>query len=170
MDLDKGLVAKAAGWASETRCVINGVEFQFRKLLAMEAFDVMEDIRTSINGQAVASALAAMEVEGETISMQQIGMALAALPRLVSKPALEGIRRKMFRVVDFRKVDTSDTMAPIIRDGVDDQPRAFELAGPLAVYQVLVRSLAVNFTEYLGGALSALDRKSPDTSITTTQT
>ena len=164
-----GLEAKAASWARESRTVINGVEFQFRKLLAMDAYDILEDIRVSVNGQVIATAMASMDAGGG-VTPQKIGMAFAALPRVIGKTELARIRAKLFTCVDFRLQDAKrDSMAPIISDLTNDEPKAFGAAGPLAVYQVLARSLAVNFTEHFSDLLSALDLGAEDTPATPIQ-
>ena len=154
-----GLDGRFSAWSRQNKAVIKGVEFTFRKLPAMDAYDVIEDIRVALNGQAVANALASIDAGSDGITMAQIGSALGSLPRLVSKSDLAAIRAKMFRAVDFRKLDTGDTAAPLVAD-ISDEARAFEKTGPMAIYEVLGRSLAVNFTEFLSDALSALN--SPD--------
>ena len=161
-----GLEAAAASWARESRAVINGVEFQFRKLLAMDAYDVLEDIRVSVNGQVIATAMASMDAGGG-VTPQKIGMALAALPRVIGKTELARIRAKMFTCVDFRiQSSKRDSMAPIISDITNDEPKAFGAAGPIAVYQVLARSLAVNFTEHFTELLSGLGPEQESTPAT----
>ena len=160
---------KIEAWANQRRATIRGVEFTFRTLPAMDAHDVLEDLRVSVEGRLIVSALSGMEAGN--ISMVQVGIVLATLPRIISKADLAAIRLKMFEAVDFRKVDTKDTPGPLIMPGgVSDEARCFAVAGPIAIYEVLLRSLAVNFFEYLGEGLSALDSVLQDSASTAPQT
>ena len=156
------LAQRAGAWAAETSTVIGGTEYTFRKLLPMEAFDLLEDLRTHVNPQGLLAVLGTIDAK-EGASTLQLASAIATLPRMVSKEGLAIIRGKVFTAVDFCHTEGNNTPSPIIAGALNDEPRAFMHSGPLAVYEVLLRGLAINFFGYFSALLSQLAAVLPAT-------
>ena len=120
----------------------------------MDAFDLLEDIRVSANGAGLAAALGSMETTDDAAAMS--GAIISLLPKVVSKHALEQIRHKLFRHVEFQI--GSDSPAWII-GSINEEARAFEKCGAIAVYKVLIKALLVNFTDTFSELLSPLQEQ-----------
>lgn len=132
----------------------NQVTFEVRKLLAMEAFECWEIIRTGlepvferVDGEALKRAVETVRAHGASVGtlvsniamFQLIGRALGAVPR----ETVEEVRRRLFPMVSF----TSRKQPPQPLAG--NEAGAFEHLTGASVYVVLVRAAVVNFHESL---------------------
>ena len=133
------------------------VTFEVRKLLAMEAYECWEIIRTGleavferVDGEAVRTAVETVkEVRARGASVatlvsniamfQIIGRALSAVPR----ETVEEVRLRLFPMVSF----ASRKQPPQPLAG--NEAGAFEHLSGASVYTVLVRAAVVNFHESL---------------------
>ena len=121
---------------TEPEVEMMGTRFFIAKLPAMAAFDLMELIRHELGkSQSVTLPEGAPDV----LVSGLIRMVMSLDPAFVS-----GVRRKLFEHVSFsnQRVPTPQQLA-----GAEDM--AFDGLEPVAVYEVLVRCLAVNFTPSL---------------------
>ena len=132
---------------TEPEVEITGTRFFIAKLPAMAAFDLMELIRHELGkSQSVALPEGAPDV----LVSGLIRMVMSLDPAFVS-----GVRRKLFERVSF-----SNQRAPTPQQLAGAEDMAFNGLEPVAVYEVLVRSLAVNFTpslRALGSRLGGAD-------------
>ena len=112
-----------------TEVEIGETRFRFSKLPAMRGYALLEKIRTAIGRHAGVQSSAGMGA---------IVRAVLSLP----PEFVEEVRIELFGEVKFsnRMAQTAQTLA-----GAEDT--AFADLEPVAVYEVLVRCLAVNFTE-----------------------
>ena len=127
-----------------TEFEIGGARFVISKLPAMPAFALLEEIRREVGRRS--SALAPDDAGGAgTAGLLQLVLDLE--PQFVDR-----VRRKLFENVVFAN-ETARTPQPLA--GAEDI--AFEGLEPLAVYEVLLRCLAVNFSASLRGVVSRLN-------------
>ena len=121
-------LANAASEYRKTTVKIGDTTFKINKLMVMDSLDVLEDIREGM-GQRL--------LDLENVSLQEaIVRAVIGAPReLVAR-----IRDRLFEEVTFKNqsAKTHVTLA-------GSEEMAFENLSAVDVYEVLVRSLAVNF-------------------------
>ena len=132
---------------TDTDIEIDGTRFFIAKLPAMAAFDLMETIRHELGRS---QAPAAPENAPDVLAPSLIRVVLSLDPAFVSQ-----VRRKLFERVSF-----SNQRAPTPQQLAGAEDMAFDGLEPVAVYEVLVRSLAVNFTpslRALGSRLGGAD-------------
>ena len=113
-----------------------GVQFQFNKAPVMKGHAIMEFIRGQIGGEFFS---AIVNKAGDDIALAVIGVVLKADPIFVAT-----LRKKMFEYVTFRVPD-SRTFSVLSNDEERCFDAEFEGMSPRTVYEVLLRSLAVNF-------------------------
>ncbi len=121
---------------TETEFEIDGTRFFIAKLPAMAAYDLMELIRHELGkSQALV-----MPEGGEDATVSGLLRVVLSLdPSFVKM-----VRRKLFERVSFANARATK---PQQLAGAEDM--AFDGLEPVAVYEVLVRCLAVNFTPSL---------------------
>ena len=140
---------------TETEVEIAGTRFFIAKLPAMAAFDMMEIVRHEL-GRSQAGAL--QNGEPDAMFPGLINMVMSLDPTFVSQ-----VRRKLFERVSFANTRAS---TPQQLAGAEDM--AFDGLEPVAVYEVLVRCLAVNFTpslHALGSRFNGVDLNSIRSSL-----
>ena len=121
---------------TDTDIEIDGTRFFIAKLPAMAAFDLMELMRHELGK----SQSGAVSNDGSDAMLPGlINMVMSLDPAFVSQ-----VRRKLFERVSF-----SNQRAPTPQQLAGAEDMAFDGLEPVAVYEVLVRSLAVNFTPSL---------------------
>ena len=120
-------IGAVASW-TEPEAKIEGTRFLFGKLPAMKGFDVLEQIRVEVGNKADAEMTASID-----------GLLKVLLS--LSRGFVEALRLDMFKVVRFAN---GRAKTPQVLAGAEDM--AFDGLDPVAVYEVLGRSLAVNFT------------------------
>ena len=128
-----------ATW-TEPEATIDGTRFFFGKLPAMRGFEVLEQIRVEIGDKAD---------EELTAGIESLLKALLSL----SRGFVETLRRELFKAVRY---SNARAQTPQVLAGAEDT--AFDGLEPIAVYEVLGRSLAVNFSDSfrrLGSTLAA---------------
>ena len=141
---------------------IGQVRFNVQKLPAMAAWALMEQIRrelgrTSAEVVALGNTAASNDDEEEATGLTWgtvIQMVLSLEPVFV-----DGVRKKLFERVEFQRDDTARTPQKLA--AAEDM--AFEDVEPLAVYEVLLRCLVVNFSpslRALGSRFGVLGRTS----------
>ena len=123
---------------------IGGARFKVSKLPAMAAFNLLEQIRREV-GRSTSEIKASEDPDATVGSMLQVVLSL--------EPAfVDQVRRKLFENVVFSN-ERAVTPQPL--GGAEDL--AFEGLEPVAVYEVLARSLSVNFSASLRAAASWLN-------------
>ena len=122
---------------------IDGVMFHFHKMKAMQGWRVFEKIRQSIATVDIGDP----ENIGKSIA---VGIkALASLPI----EFIDDLRADLFKHITFRSRKTEGNSQPEQQlHGLEDM--ALEGVKPIAIYELIVRSLAVNFTESFSGLVS----------------
>ena len=156
------------------------VTFEIRKLLAMEAYECWEIIRTGlepvferVDGDALRRAVETIQdvrARGQSVAtlvsniamFQLLGRAMGAIPR----DTVEAVRQRLFPLVTF----TSRKHPPQTLAG--NEAGAFEHLTGASVYVVLVRAAAVNFHESLDefGSLMGALPSSPSPPASTSPT
>ena len=125
-----------------TEVEIEGVRFQIRKLLPMEAFAVIEAFRPAFK-EAVAAGL------GDTTDDMAKGIALlGGLP----PERVDGLRRALFKQIIFRAPNAG---TPQVLGG--NEELAFKDLDVVHIYELIVRAFAVNFS----GSWAALSSRFP---------
>ena len=114
---------------TDSEVKIGATKFRFEKLLALEAFEVLEDLRPGL-AEAIGK-------QRGTTDIEQIASMVLGLPQWT----VEKMRAKLFTSVTFtRKPNYVD---PVRLDR--DEEGAFDELEPIHVYEVLARAFAVNF-------------------------
>ena len=125
----------------EREIVIGETTFRIAKLLPMDAFAVLELIR-----EALGERLASLDADAQTPSTAIVSIVLA-LPR----ETVEAVRTRLFRSVTF-----TNRMARTARPLHPDEAMAFQGLDPIAIYEVLIRSFAINFFDSFRGLRSRI--------------
>ena len=116
----------------KTEFTIRETRFQIQALNAMEAFDISEDIRESVGPRSL----------GLLGGSKDDLVILAGLMLSMPKNHLGAIRQKLFAHILFTNSVNHDP-TPLF----PDENMGFMGLLPLHIYEVLLRSFAVNFTE-----------------------
>ena len=116
----------------KTEFTIRDTRFKIQALTAIEGHDIFEDIRESIGPRSL----------GLLGGNQDDLVILAGLLLSIPKAQLGAIRQKLFGHILFTNAVNHDP-APLY----PDENMGFMGLLPLHVYEVLLRSFAVNFTE-----------------------
>ena len=126
---------------TKTEFEISGTRFFIAKLPAMAAFDLLELIRHEL-GRSQALKVPEGTSDGDVHSLLKLVLSLdPAFVRLV--------RRELFSKVSFANARIA-TPQPLA--GAEDT--AFDTLEAVTIYEVLLRALAVNFTESLRAVVS----------------
>ena len=150
---------ESLGGLLETEVTIGTTRFFFAKLPAMAAYDVLEDLRYEF-GQ-IPNLLSDLEVGELGTKSQREQVVVRALMHAFTglRPQfVKQIRDKLFQVVSF---SNAQAQTPQVVRGAEDT--AFNGLESSAVYDVLLRSLAVNFTD----SLRDLQSKFADSALAT---
>ena len=134
---------------TEPECQIGETRFFIDKLGAMEAWRILERIRHELSRTPL-----------ELTDTTDVGVLVRAI--LALDPVfIERLRRDLFEHVRF--VNTK-ALSPQPLAGAEDMAFEGEGVEPVAVYEVLVRSLAVNFTASFGAVVSQFGDEPPSSS------
>ena len=118
---------------------IGGTRFAVSKLPAMAAFDLLEAIRHELGkSQALSLPTKALNEDDRSIAAF-LKVVLSLDPAFVRQ-----VRQKLFEKVAF-----SNTRVPTPQQLAGAEEMAFDGLEPIAIYEVLLRSAAVNFTPSL---------------------
>ena len=109
---------------------IRKVNFNIRKLLCMEGYDVVEELR--------GAAPAVMQIE--TKPDDPIEKLIAAVLVSIPKDIFERLRKKLFAHITFTIGGVTLTLA-------GEEERAFQTLVPVHVYELIFRSFYINFIE-----------------------
>ena len=134
---------------------LGGVKFQIIKLSPMSGFNLSEKIRFALASSADAVDIGDNAINNDKDGQNQLELAAAVLfckAVLKLHPAtIEEFRNTLFESVEFSGGDISQGWMKL--KGMEDM--AFK--NPFHIYEVLVRSLVVNFT----GSFKELMQKFP---------
>ena len=139
------------GPSPDPELVIDGTRFVVGKLPAMAAFDLMEQIRRELGKL---SGVVAQGETGDAVVGNVLQLVLSLEPSFVAQ-----VRRKLFEKVSF-----SNQHAPAPQQLAGAEDMAFDGLEPVAVYEVLLRCLQVNFTASLRALVSRFKDVSQATS------
>ena len=136
-------LSNIGGNLTDTEFEIGGTRFFISKLPAMAGFDLLEVIRHEIGKSGVLGKELSDTTAADTNAMW-LQMVLSLDPSFVA----------YVRKILFEKVAFSNRLAvnPLPLAGAEDM--AFGGLEPVAIYEVLGRALAVNFTASLESAVS----------------
>jgi len=134
----------------QDKFTIGETHFRVRKLLAEEAFEVFEIMRVGFFG----SAIDGVDVSGKDLKFSDILIAAMRLPR----PVVREIREGLFREVWFTN---QATQTPTVVRG--NEGMAFMDLDFTAIYEVLMRAIAINFGESLSENLRRVMATTPNT-------
>ena len=125
----------------EPKVQIGDIHFVINKMKAMEAYDLMDDIRL----QVAQSAGMPMLGIGDSLDEQSSWiLSLIAMVMGFDKQFVERVRRRLFQRIEFLDPHSSSN-----RVLAGNEDIAFAGLEPLVVYELIVRSLAINFTASL---------------------
>ena len=119
----------------EPECAIGGTHFAIRKMAAMEGWTLLERIREQV-GKSLDMELPSVEGDRDRVARTFLRTILTLPPSFT-----QWLRDQLFGHVQFTN---SVARTPIALKGSEDT--AFMDLEPSAVYEVMARSLAVNFT------------------------
>ncbi len=119
---------------TDTQFEIGGTRFIISKLPAVAAFDLLEVIRHEVGKSASRNVLDSPS-EGSIGALLQMVLSL--------DPSFVAYIRKIL----FEKVSYSNRLAEDPQRLAGSEDMAFNGLEPVAIYEVLARALAVNFTE-----------------------
>ena len=127
--------------------VLGEVEFRFRKLPPFDAHHVMELIRV-----AVGSKWDQIQTQGDAAKV------ILSLVGAVSVKDMEAIRGELFKSVRFAYTGQPQAEMPLV--GFED--KAFGDIDPVLIYEVVLRALAVNFSQSISVIQSRLPQEAMD--------
>ena len=151
----KDAITAAAGKYTETSFSIGNVQFAIEKLLPMEAFAVLEEIREAVGGRI-------SESSDKTSTQALIASVLLSIP----PTAVKSVMVKVFAGVEYKN-ESTDRFLPLAPAGKIDDSGLEGLEG-INIYELLARALAVNFFLSFGGVMSLLgeiDQDSPQSQL-----
>ncbi len=140
------LLSAVEGAVREPVFTIRTTRFEIFKLLPEEAFDVWEDIR-----MALGKSMASVSGEGTSVESMIVQVALG-----IPKETLAIVREALFKHVQFTNAAAQTPCVLASNVGM-----AFDGLDVIHIYEVLVRSLAVNFTESILELLSVMEGGAP---------
>ncbi len=130
----------------EPKFKIGDVEFSVIKLDAYSGWNMLEEIRHEMSKT---------EISGSSIADQQQGIQKFLASVLSLDPVfINGIRSKLFAKTEFKTKDVEHGWLKI--DSDEMVAMCFANLEASAIYEVLVRSLAVNFTQSFNEIVSHL--------------
>ena len=142
----------------EAECQIGDTRFHLDKMGAMEAWRVLEVIRkeaSNVAGLPITDLMT--QLRGATMDDAiRIGAKVALAVIGLPVPFVEGLRKTLFKHVRFTG---NGAQTPQMLMGAEDM--AFNGLEPVAIYEVLVRSLAVNFTPSFAGLAGQICKVAP---------
>ena len=117
---------------TKTDFTIGSTHFAVTKMPAFESYAMSESIREALG-----------KITGQEQAVFQENQWGSIVQMFLSLPAsfVEGVRRELFQYVYYLRPDSMLQPAPI-----GDVNVAFDGLEPMAIYEVLVRCLAINFT------------------------
>ena len=120
---------------------ISGTRFFFSKMRAMQAFPVVEKIRFGLGKLDALDSLKAMDFSTDDVTVEDF-VVFAKVILGIEPKLVEEIRVTLFQHVHYQNKSTSKQVLA----GSEDQ--AFQDCGIDAIYEVLIRSLVVNFYDF----------------------
>ncbi len=126
---------------------IGDVTFNLQKIPPLDGFEICELFRVAVSRPEVLMQLA-KDSDSDEQAAKRVVMGLLMS---VSREHVKQLRGEMFKYVTFT---TLEQKQPLPLEGVEDM--AFGALDPLAIYEVLGRAIAVNFTEYFKGLMTRL--------------
>lgn len=130
----------------ETDFTLGEVQFRITKLNVMDGYRMLERIRKQL-------ATTADKVEIDRTSDVNSGLSIIQSIMQLDEAFVEEMRKKLFTSVEFKG---NGAMDYIKLEGSEDM--AFQSLQPTHIYEVLVRSLVVNFMDSVKGLMSALPK------------
>ena len=137
----------------ETEFSIEETRFVIGKMKAMEGFACLERIRVQLGQSSDWTGLAEKVSEDKEIASKQRFTALMRSVLALPAMFIESLRVQLFKHIRFQNAHAV-TLAPLI--GNEDS--AFDELEPSAIYEVLARSLAVNFTPSFRGVVETISK------------
>ncbi len=124
---------------------IQSVQFNVVKLGALASFRCLEKIRKAIASAGLADSLDLDDLKGEQAAVMK-----AALAKLVEidPTHIEAIRLDLFACVEFKTPDVDRGWIKLSESMVD---MAFASLPATAIYEVILRAAAVNFSNCFDG-------------------
>jgi len=126
---------------------IGDVQFNVKKLNALDAWHMSESIRVELG-----SDIASIEVDGDK---KKALMSIFSKITTLQTDFVNDLRVKLFKTIEFKTKDVERGWLKL--EGMEDM--AFQNLEPTAIYELLMRSLAVNFTKSFAGLKSLIPAK-----------
>ena len=117
---------------------IDGVKFRINKMNAITSFPVLESIRAEMGKSNFDLPETGGSVDAATSMIQELLKAMLS----VNPEFVEGLRVKFFKNIEAK---TEDTTAGWLKIS-DNEELVFAKLEASAIYELIVRSLVVNFT------------------------
>lgn len=130
------------------KVVLGKSTFEIGKLLVMEQFALIEEVRPHLG--KLAGALSGLGVDRGASTQIWVGVLVMQMLSTIPQDVLKSIQSRLFGQIEF--VDANRSV-PVVLAGREDE--AFDNA--LHIYELLARSAYVNFSESVSGFLSRMD-------------
>ena len=127
------------------------VTFEFRKMLALEAFDLFEAIRPGLAEAVAAGKIDQAQLRQGNMDVSGIARIISALPHATVKAARDGLFRFTYFTAPPHK------QMPL----AGNEELAFKDLEPIHVYQVIGGAFVENFTESLNALTSLMEVQAP---------
>lgn len=141
----------------DTEFNIKGVRFQIEKLKALDGFRTLEKVRKAIASSGLANSLDLDQLKDGQDNAKLMASLMGQLLE-IDEVLVEQIRISLFKGVSYRGNGVEKGWMKLEDFNID---MAFEGLPTTAIYEVLIRALAVNFMDCLDGfgSLSKLATK-----------
>ena len=156
----KARILSAAAGFDKPDITLGGTQFHIKKLQPMDGFRVLEIIRPGVK-DALRDALGGtLSGEGEEVETVLRGAAVIVNVIFGVHPeVVEDVRRELWDRVTFKTPNMAEPAALL---GREDE--AFERCEPVEFYELLGRSLAVNFTASFSAVMDTMEAEEKDSS------
>ena len=125
-----------------TDFTLGNTQFRIHKLLPMEGFRVLEDIRAALGPKI-------MQLQSEDTSLNNMLTGFVGLVLSVSTQDVQNVMRQLFIEAYFKDEHSNQFVSLSGNEGL-----AFKELEPFHVYEVLARCLVINFTGSLDEIMS----------------
>lgn len=131
-----------------------GLEFNIREIPTMKGFQMLEKIRYNLDIKNLKIDFAGLAVtDNEDRQLDAVQESLMSLIHVIMKldtEFVEWLRKSLFEEIDFRNKHTKQRWQNLLGNEDTAFDRTIEGVNPMTVYEVLVRSFKVNFSECWG--------------------
>ena len=137
--MDNPQLTQAASEFQKTDITIGKTQFRIRKMLVMDAFHTLEIIRFGLG-----------ERLGQLQNLDSIGDVILKIVFSAPLSLINEVRGRLFENMLYKRPPEVKDFVPL----AGSEETAFEKLPPIAVYEMIVRGLSVNFFDSMTESLS----------------